>query len=200
MGPGPWDRDHLEGRGRHPVGGRGGRAASEFQQGHGVLHRGSAGRPPRGVACLSDCMKSQDEPVRTSPERNGVAQVLWCLAPSCSCTGIRRAAPDCPRDQYGSKYRTTTGHSDRMVAALMMDRQYSPQKLFLLYFRNFLESRRAGRRTSDLTAGGCLEAEARASMQAFPADATACQTRGPKCCLWTDQCQALTRGPHVPSL
>jgi hypothetical protein len=59
--PRSWDRDDLNRHGA--ASGRPSddvrRAAAVFRHRHGVLHRGSAGGPPRGVAHLSNCAKSQ---------------------------------------------------------------------------------------------------------------------------------------------
>jgi hypothetical protein len=103
-----------------------------------VLHRGSIGGPSRAIAYLSDRAKSQDALVRTSPERDGVAQVLWCADLSCSTDGpgpLMFDIPNCGRF-------LGWGVIEGMIEVLMMDRQYSLQKKFRFCVRNIRKSRR----------------------------------------------------------
>ena len=116
------------------------RPAAMFRHRHEVLHRGSAGGPPPGIAYLSNCVKSQDALVRTSPERNGVAQVL-CGARIC------RAAARGPAVQHGLPRADAVRNIERrpvsqtkMIEVLTMDRQYSQPKIFPSIARNFRNS------------------------------------------------------------
>jgi hypothetical protein len=186
MGPGrsPLART-ASGRRRVTYGGR-----RCFGTGMGALHRGSAGEPSRGITHPSHWAKSQDARTRTSPERDGVARVFWCADLSCGC------AWGCRATLHGSAVSAVrhrlhgpdpiryseprSGSQTGMIEGLTVDRQYLQQKKFRIPARNIRDS--MGRTANpDGAVNGCRRTAARH-------------------CLRTDQRQALTRGPHIPSL
>lgn len=126
----------------------------------GVRHR-HAGTPSRlsreAVTRRRVPLRLREEPpslVRTSPERKGVAQVLWCADLSCGCARICRAGVradlPCSTDssgRSGSVSRLRPASQTGMIEALPRDRQYSPQKKFRFCIRNFQKRPRTGRRT-----------------------------------------------------
>jgi hypothetical protein len=135
-------RDESNRYGSHPVGRRRAAGGGGVLHGHGVLHRGSAGGPPRGVAHLSNCAKSQDALVRTSPERRkrGVAQVLfgaWILR-----AAVRGSAGQhgLPRVGVARNIELPPVLRQEMIEVLTMSRQHSSQKKFPFADRNFRDS------------------------------------------------------------
>jgi hypothetical protein len=115
----------------------------------GVLHRGSTGGPPPGIACLSDDAKSQDARVRTSPETGGAGavvrgSVVWIRRAALRGSAVRLCVDlSCGSDDPGLMVRhfelgpvSQTG----MIEALTMHRQYSPQENFRFSTRKFLAS------------------------------------------------------------
>lgn len=111
------------------------RAAAVFRRRHGALHRGSAEGDRHAASRTSPtARRGQDALVRTSPERDGVAQVLWYADLSCSCARIFCTA------QIAQGRRGSTGlwpgSQTGKVEVLTMDSQHSLQNKFRFCARN----------------------------------------------------------------
>lgn len=143
MGPGR-SQPALTANGRPPDDVR--RAAAVCRHRHGGTPSRLSRGPSHDVAHLSDCTKSQDALVRTSPERNGVgagASVRGSAVQLCVICRAAQFAQGRPVFEIANYGRSL----ERDVERLTVTRQYSERRKFPSPVRNF-RTLRAGRPTT----------------------------------------------------